>query len=147
LLSPSPAAHVRRPRIDHKAHATCLDRNEVGPLLVAAGLASPSDHALISLFAINGLRVSEVLGIEGGHRTLTVVRKGGKTGRHAVAGPSHWLPERLAEYVDAGRNGFVVDLGHDVPGLEDRVHRFAEEVWPKGRALELTITRRRADAA
>jgi len=85
LLSPSPAAHVRRPRIDYESHATGLDRNEVGALLVAAGLASARDHALISLLAINGLRVSEalganieVLGIERGHRTLTVVRKGGK---------------------------------------------------------------------
>ena len=85
LLSPSPATHVRRPRIDYESHATGLDRNEVGALLVAAGLASAHDHALISLLAINGLRVSEALGaniealgIERGHRTLTVVRKGGK---------------------------------------------------------------------
>ncbi len=85
LLSPSPAAHVRRPRIDYESHATGLDRNEVGALLVAAGFASARDHALISLLAINGLRVSEALGadvealgIERGHRTLTVVRKGGK---------------------------------------------------------------------
>jgi integrase len=85
LLSPSPAAHVRRPRIDYESHATGLDRNEVGALLVAAGLASARDHALISLLAINGLRVSEALaaniealGIERGHRTLTVARKGGK---------------------------------------------------------------------
>jgi integrase/recombinase XerD len=62
LLSPSPAAHVRRPRIDYESHATGLDRNEVGALLVAAGLASARDHALISLLAINGLRVSEALG-------------------------------------------------------------------------------------
>jgi site-specific recombinase XerD len=86
LLSPSPAAHVRRPRIDYESHATGLDRNEVGALLVAAGLSSARDHALISLLAINGLRVSEALGaniealgIERGHRTLTVLRKGGKT--------------------------------------------------------------------
>lgn len=65
--------------------ATGLDRNEVGALLVAAGLASARDHALVSVLAINGLRVSEALGaniealgIERGHRTLTVARKGGK---------------------------------------------------------------------
>jgi alkanesulfonate monooxygenase SsuD/methylene tetrahydromethanopterin reductase-like flavin-dependent oxidoreductase (luciferase family) len=51
-------------------------------------------------------------------------------GRHAVAGPSPWIAERLAEYVDAGCNGFVVNLGHEVPGLQERVQRFAEEVWP-----------------
>ena len=40
LRERSPAAHVRRPRLDYESHATGLDRNEVGPLLVAAGLPS-----------------------------------------------------------------------------------------------------------
>ena len=85
LLDHSPAAHVRRPRLDYESHATGLDRNELGALLVAAGLGSPDEHALISLLALNGLRVSEAtgahveaLGIERGHRTLVVNRKGGK---------------------------------------------------------------------
>jgi hypothetical protein len=59
LLDRSPAAHVRRPRVDYESHAVALDRNELGALLVAAGLGSPSVHALISLLALNGLRVSE----------------------------------------------------------------------------------------
>src|SRR5512133_3709408 len=54
LLEHSPAAHVRRPRLDYESHATGLDRNEVGALLVAAGLGATADHALISLLAING---------------------------------------------------------------------------------------------
>ena len=44
-----------------------------------------AEHALISLLALNGLRVSEAtgadiehLGLERGHRTLTITRKGGK---------------------------------------------------------------------
>ncbi len=85
LLDHSPAAHVRRPRLDYESHAIGLDRNELGALLVAAGLGSPAEHALISLLALNGLRVSEAtgahseaLGIERGHRTLVITRKGGK---------------------------------------------------------------------
>jgi integrase len=85
LLDHSPAAHVRRPRLDYESHATALDRNEVGALLVAAGLGTAAEHALISLLMLNGLRISEALGadieamgIERGHRTLTVLRKGGK---------------------------------------------------------------------
>jgi integrase len=81
----SPAAHVRRPRIDYESHAVALDRNEPGALLVAAGLGPPAGHALISLLAPNGLRVSEAtgadiehLGLERGHRTLVITRKGGK---------------------------------------------------------------------
>jgi len=85
LLEHSPAAHVRRPRLDYESHVVGLDRNEVGGLLVAAGLGAAVEHALISLLAINGLRISEALGadidklgLERGHRTLTVLRKGGK---------------------------------------------------------------------
>jgi site-specific recombinase XerD len=85
LLEHSPAAHVRRPRLDYESQATALDRNELGALLVAAGLGPPAEHALISLLALNGLRVSEAtgadiehLGLERGHRTLVITRKGGK---------------------------------------------------------------------
>jgi integrase/recombinase XerD len=85
LLEHSPAAHVRRPRVDYESHAVALDRNELGAMLVAAGLGLPPEHALIALLALNGLRVSEAtgadiehLGLERGHRTLTITRKGGK---------------------------------------------------------------------
>jgi site-specific recombinase XerD len=40
LIRHSPATHVRRPRLDYESHATGLDRNELGALLVAAGLSS-----------------------------------------------------------------------------------------------------------
>jgi hypothetical protein len=85
FLDHSRAAHVRRPRLDYESNATGLDRNEMGALLVAAGLGPPAEHALISLLALNGLRVSEAtgadieaLGVERGHRTLVITRKGGK---------------------------------------------------------------------
>jgi site-specific recombinase XerD len=85
LLAVSPAVHVRRPRLDYESHAIGLDRNEVGALLVAAGLGAAIEHAPVSVLALNGLRVSEAtganiesLGLQRGHRTLTVVRKGGK---------------------------------------------------------------------
>jgi integrase/recombinase XerD len=85
LLDHSPAAHIRRPRVDYESHAVALDRNELGALLVAAGLGSSTEHALISLLALNELRVSEAvgadiehLGLERGNRTLTITRKGGK---------------------------------------------------------------------
>jgi integrase len=71
--------------VDYESHATGLDRNELGAILVAAGVGGPAEHALISLLALNGLRVSEAtganieaLGTERGHRTLTITRKGGK---------------------------------------------------------------------
>ena len=96
LLDRSPAAHVRRPRIDYESHAVALDRNELGALLVAARLGSPAGHALISLLALNGLRVSEAtgadiehLGLERGHRTLTITLTGNN---HRMAGSSQPPP-------------------------------------------------------
>jgi hypothetical protein len=76
------------PKIDYESRTLGLDRNELGAFLVQAGLGSARDHALASLLALNGLRISEALGAdiddleyERGHRTLQIVRKGGK---HAV---------------------------------------------------------------
>ncbi len=115
-LDHSPAAHVRRPRLDFESHATGLDRNELGAMLVAAGLGAAAEHALISLLALNGLRVSaatganiEALGTERGHRTLTITRKGGKV----VTIP---LVPRTARAIDLAvgeRNEGPVFLGSD----------------------------------
>ncbi len=86
LLTHSPATNVRRPRLRHEATIRGLDRNELGAFLVQAGLSGARDHALACLLALNGLRVSEALGtniadvgLERGHHTLRVRRKGGKT--------------------------------------------------------------------
>ena len=75
-------------------------------MLVAAGLGSALEHALISLLALNGLRVSEAtgadvehLGLERGHRTLTITRKGGKV----VTVPHHVLVEHRHGHVEDQR--------------------------------------------
>jgi integrase/recombinase XerD len=80
------AAHVRRPKVDHESRTLGLDRNELGAMLVQAGLDTPRDHALVALLALNGLRISEALGaditdlgVDRGHRTLRIVRKAAST--------------------------------------------------------------------
>ena len=86
LLDHSPAAHVRRPRVDYESHAVALDRNESAWCPSGSRpTRTPAEHALMSLLALNGLRISEAigtdiehLGLERGHRTLTITRKGGK---------------------------------------------------------------------
>jgi site-specific recombinase XerD len=124
VIAHSPAVHIRRPRVDYESHVVGLDRNEVGALLVAAGLSSPRDHALVSLFALNGLRVSEAvgididsLGLERGHRTLTVLRKGGKT----VTMPLAPRVARAVDLVIGERCAGPVFLGAD----GDRLDRHA----------------------
>ena len=99
LLEHFPAAHVRRRRLDYEWHAVGLDRNELGALLVAAGLGPPGEHALISLLALNGLRVSEAtgadiehLGLERGHRTRH--HSQGRQGGHHPARAPHRQSDR-----------------------------------------------------
>jgi Phage integrase family len=84
----NPALNVWHPKVDHESRTLGLDRNELGAFLVQAALGSLRDHALASLLALNGLRISEALGadiedldFDRGHRTLRIVRKGDK---HAV---------------------------------------------------------------
>lgn len=99
VIEHSPAVHVRRPRLDYESHAVGLDRNELGGFLVAAGLSSARDHALCSLLALNGLRISEALGadieqlgLERGHRTLVVHRRAARPSRSRSlpAPPMRW---------------------------------------------------------
>lgn len=85
LMVKSPATHIRRPKLNYESSAVGLDRNELGMFLVQAGLSGGRDHALACLLALNGLRISEALntdiedlGLERGHRTLTITRKGGR---------------------------------------------------------------------
>jgi len=95
LIERHPALNIRRPKVDSESRTLGLDRNELGGLLVQAGLGSARDGALISLLALNGLRISEALGadiadldFERGHRTLKIVRKGRQT-RASAAGASY----------------------------------------------------------
>jgi integrase/recombinase XerD len=125
LLEHSPAAHVRRPRVDYESHAAALDRNELGALLVAAGLGPPTEHALISL---NGLRVSEATGadiehldLERGHRTLTITGNGGKV----VTIPLEPHTARAIDLVIGERTGAPVFLAADgaAAGPARHLHR------------------------
>jgi site-specific recombinase XerC len=52
MIAVSPAAHVRRPRLDYESHATGLDRNEVGAMLVAAGLAGAREIRKAGVLAV-----------------------------------------------------------------------------------------------
>ena len=64
ILERNPAANVRGPKVDVESRTFGLDRNELGGLLVQAELGSARDHALISLLALNGLRISEAFGAD-----------------------------------------------------------------------------------
>ncbi len=88
VLTVNPAECVDRPAVDPDESATQgPDREQALMILTwTRQHASARDHALIAVLLFAGLRVSEAvradvsdLGQARGHRTLRVVRKGGKT--------------------------------------------------------------------
>jgi hypothetical protein len=93
--------------VDYESHVITLDCNELGALLVAAGLRPPAEHALISLLAFNGLRVSEetgadieYLGLE--RRGAVGWCPGGQPGAVVSRGRSsllrHWWPREDGDW-------------------------------------------------
>jgi integrase/recombinase XerD len=99
-LDRSPAEFVRRPKVDGESTTLGLDRMELGAFIAQAQAAGVVDHALACLLGLLGLRVSEAcslnvedLGMQRGHRTFTVVGKGGKTALVP-------MPPRVARAVD-----------------------------------------------
>ena len=110
----SPAAHLRRPKVDGESRTLGLDRNELSAFMVQAGIGTQRDHALASLLGLNGLRVSEALnadiddlGFERGHHVLQIIRKGGKRATVPLA-PRTARAVQL--YID-GRTGGPIFLG------------------------------------
>jgi site-specific recombinase XerD len=121
LIARSPVARVRRPRAPQDSPRLGLDRPQLAALLAAAAASGPRDHALVCLLALNGLRVSEVvgaqiadLGTERGHRTLRVRRKGGRKQVAALAprtatAVNALLSERTEGPIFVTRSGLALD--------------------------------------
>lgn len=83
VIALSPARKVRLPKVSTDSQTRGMSRTEVARFL-ATSERNPTYHAMCCLLALNGLRISEAcsaniedLGVERGHRTLTVTRKGG----------------------------------------------------------------------
>ena len=85
VITYSPMAHVRRPKVSDESATLGPDRDEARRLLDTASRLGRVPAALVSLLLLNGCRVSEVVGAniedldtEQGHRVLHVTRKGGR---------------------------------------------------------------------
>ena len=105
VLTHSPVASVRRPRVSDESAAVGLTADELRRLLAAAAAHSLRSAALVALLTFCGLRISEALGADvrdfghdHGHRVLRVVRKGGKASRTPLPPPVvRALESHLAE--------------------------------------------------
>jgi alkanesulfonate monooxygenase SsuD/methylene tetrahydromethanopterin reductase-like flavin-dependent oxidoreductase (luciferase family) len=97
-------------------HPVALSLRELRPMAEAFRAEVPEGRVVLRL----GVTVQERL----------VEEATDERGRHAVAGPAPWVAEQLNDYLEAGVDGFVVNLDHQAPGLEDRIAGFASEVRP-----------------
>jgi site-specific recombinase XerC len=124
VLTHSPVASVRRPKVSDESQAIGLTADELKRLLAAAVEHSPRSAALVSVLTFCGLRISEALGADvrdyghdHGHRVLKVRRKGGKTARVALAPP---VVRALDTYLDGRSDGpiFLATNGRDRYGYK-----------------------------
>ncbi|MFC4049031.1 tyrosine-type recombinase/integrase [Actinomadura syzygii] len=86
VLPRNPAAHVRRPRPPDEPSSIALTRSQAVALIGAADNDGLRSAIVTRLLLETGMRVSELCGADAddlastsGHRTLDIVRKGGKT--------------------------------------------------------------------
>lgn len=106
VLSFSPVANVRRPKVADDSTTVGLSAGEVVSLLDAADAHSPRFGALVSLLAYNGVRIDEALSADvtdytyqRGHRVLRITRKGGRISTEPLAPPT---VRALDRYLDDG---------------------------------------------
>lgn len=109
-LTHNPVENMRRPkRVIDEDGAAWLDTEQMKAFLAAAAQHSRRTHALVAVMLTTGARVKEALaanvadlGHTGGHRVLTVTRKGGKRQNLPIA---PWVGVVLDEYLGDREDG------------------------------------------
>jgi integrase/recombinase XerD len=105
-LTRNPAARVRRPKAFGEPASIALTRGQAAELIARADIDGPRSALVVRLLLETGMRVSELcgatvadLGYTSGHRTLGIVRKGGKLATMPLTGST----SQLADAYLAGR--------------------------------------------
>ncbi len=109
VIDSSPVMRVKRPRVSEHSTTVGLDEKELIKLLAAAEADGLRSAALITLLALNGLRVGEALSRDVehlthdfGHRVLNLTRKGSKASTEALAPATSRV---LEAYIGDRRSG------------------------------------------
>lgn len=117
LIESSPIVRVKRPKVSDHSSTVGLDEKELIKLLEVAEADGLRSAALMTLLALNGLRIGEALSrdIEHlthdfGHRVLELTRKGGKRSTEALAPATSraletYIAERKSGPIFLDKNG------------------------------------------
>ena len=121
LVDRNPALNVRRPKVDYESRTLGLDRNEFGRLSGTGRLGSPRDHALASLLALNGLRVSRPWAPTSATSTSSVgTERSRSCARAASTSLSLWPPARPGQSTSTPARERPGDLAQRQDGRMDR---------------------------
>lgn len=108
LVAANPMTNVKRPQVSDETMTEGLDLDELQRLLAVADDTGPWEAAFVRVLFYSGARVTEIceartsdIRTERGHRTLWVVRKGGKPFKLTIAAVA---AEALDRHL-AGRTG------------------------------------------
>lgn len=142
-ITDNPCIDVKSPRVERKTSTNDIARVEFVAMLKLAKAKRPRDYAMLCLLGFNGLRVSELVGIDVRHVTVDrgypvvqVHRKGGHTQTLALSQvTAHAVSELIGERTEGPlflsmrnpANGIGV---HDVQAL---VKRYAKWIGMKRR--------------
>jgi integrase/recombinase XerD len=135
VIQRSPMAAVKRPRLTDDSQSTGLDRDELRRLLAVAEADGLRSRALVTLLALNGLRVDEALSrdvehldVERGHRVLRLRRKGGARATAVLSPPT---VRALEAYLGGRESGpiFITKTGRrmDEPAAWRLMRRLARK--------------------
>jgi integrase/recombinase XerD len=117
LIESSPIVRVKRPKVSDHSSTVGLDEKELVKLLEAAEADGLRSAALMTLLALNGLRIGEALSRDVehlthdfGHGVLELTRKGGKRSTEALAPATSraleaYIAERTSGPIFLDKNG------------------------------------------
>lgn len=119
----NPMGNVRRPRVANEPGSVALTRDQLRVFLSYVNrLAERGDlrpAVIVYVLAVNGIRVSELcsatvadLGMSGGHRILTVTRKGNIRATVAVSAPVSTV---IDAYLAGRTEGWLVQTSKGTP--------------------------------
>lgn len=118
LIAKNPMDHVARVNVPRESSTNGLTRGELHQVLEGAEGRSARLYAVLSLLGLNGLRISEALGIDiedlgmaRGYHTVRVLRKGGKYQTLPLAPPTAWA---IQQYMGKRTSGalFITSKDH-----------------------------------
>jgi integrase/recombinase XerD len=103
-IEASPMQWIKRPRIERLSSTNAPSRTELHAMLKAAEEHSWRDLAILCLLGLNGLRVSELVGIDiedievqRGYKLITVRRKFDKVQKIPLAYRAAWAVEQVVD--------------------------------------------------